>query len=104
MLRDLILLGLGAIFGLGSALAAMAAPLYFPNAPPWVWHWMFWVGIAPMALMIADCAILLFFGRSVQLGPAALANVCLFGLVIAVIWQAGAPIKEIPIWKSRVGS
>ncbi len=96
MLRDLILLGIGAVFGLGTALAAMAAPLYFPNAPPWVWHWMFWTGIALMVLMITDGAILFFFGRTFHLGPAALANICLFGLAIALIWQTASPAKQTP--------
>jgi hypothetical protein len=95
MLRDIVLLGLGAVFGLGTALAAMAAPLYFPNAPSWVWHWMFWIGIALMVLMIADGAIPLLFGRAIHLGPAALANICLFGVAIAVIWQTDISPKEI---------
>jgi hypothetical protein len=58
MVREIVLLGIGALFGLGATMSALAAPAYFPNAPPWVWHWLFWGGIALMALMICDAACL----------------------------------------------
>lgn len=87
MLKEIVLVAIGAAFGLGTALAAMAAPLLFPNAPSWVWHWMFWSGIALMVLMVADGAFLLIFGRALHFGPSALANFALAALAIAVIWQ-----------------
>lgn len=57
MLKDLIIPGIGTFFGLGATLMALAAPLYFANAPTWVWHWLFWIGIIIMALMVIDAGI-----------------------------------------------
>jgi hypothetical protein len=91
MLRDFILLGIGALFGLGAALMSTAAPLYFPNAPSWVWHSLFWRGITLIALMVADSVILLLLGgRFINLGPAILANISIFALASAIIWQSSS--------------
>jgi hypothetical protein len=54
MLKDIILLAIGAVFGLGATMTGVAAPSYFPNAPVWIWHWLFWGGIALMGIMVAD--------------------------------------------------
>jgi hypothetical protein len=54
MAREFFWFGIGAVFGLGAALMALAAPLYFPNAPNATWHYLFWGGIALMILMIID--------------------------------------------------
>jgi len=96
MARDIILLGLGAIFGLGTALVAMAAPLYYPNAPAWTWHWMFWAGIVLMVLMIVDAGFLLAFSRAIQAGPAILGNAAITALAAAIIWQA-QPRLVVPL-------
>ena len=45
---------IGAVFGLGATMAAVAAPSHFPNTQPWVWHWLFWGGVAFMTLMASD--------------------------------------------------
>ena len=64
MFREIILLGVGAIFGLGTAMTSMAAPSYFPNMPSWVWYWLFWGGIALMALMVSDAICVLVWRPS----------------------------------------
>jgi internalin A len=58
MPRDVLLLAIGAIFGLGSTMASLAAPSHFPSAPAWVWHWLFWGGVALMAVTACDLVIL----------------------------------------------
>jgi hypothetical protein len=65
MLKDLVLLGIGALFGLGATMAALAAPAYYPHTPLWVWHSLFWGGIALMTLMLADVVLLFFWKPSV---------------------------------------
>jgi hypothetical protein len=92
MVKDIVLLAIGAVFGLGACLMSLAAPLYFPNAPQSVWHWFFWSGLAIMIIMIADAGMLLVYGsRFLRLGPAVVANIALMGLVASAIWQTSYP-------------
>jgi hypothetical protein len=42
MFREIILLAVGAVFGLGATMTAAVAPIYLPNMPPWAVHWLFW--------------------------------------------------------------
>ena len=102
MFKELILLGIGCFFGLGAALVPAAAPQYFPNAPTWVWHWSFWGGLVLMVVMLADGLVLLQFGsRLIRMGPALLANVGVFALACAIIWQFEPPEAKSNIAESR---
>jgi internalin A len=85
MLRELVLLTIAALFGLGSVMSALAAPTHFPSTPAWVWHWLFWGGLALMLVMVLDVACLLFW-RPRPLA-ALLANAGLLFLSAAVISQ-----------------
>jgi hypothetical protein len=85
MLRDIILLSIGALFGLGATMAGVAAPGYFPNTPQWVWHWSFWGGIALMALMVVDAACAVIWQ------PRLLTGVC---INIGLVFVACAIIAE----------
>ncbi|MGO9238487.1 MAG: hypothetical protein ACLP4V_31975 [Methylocella sp.] len=80
---------------------ALAAPLYFANAPTWVWHWLFWIGIIIMALMVIDAGILLW-GGMLRLGPVILANIGLLLLASAAIWQSSYPSKIPSEAKTKV--
>ena len=57
--REIILLGVGGFFGLGATITAFAAPTYLPNMLPWAIYWLFWGGLALMALMVVDALLLL---------------------------------------------
>ena len=95
MLKDIILLGIGGVFGLGATMMAAAAPSYI-NLPHWVWHWLFWGGLVLMMLMIGDAVILLIGGNKfLRIGPAALANGAIFAFGSAIIWQT-APFDIMP--------
>src|SRR5262249_39929768 len=94
MLRELVLVGIGAIFGLGATMAAVAAPSHFPNTPPWVWHWLFWGGIALMALMIVN-GFLIALWRP-QFWPAVLSNVGVLFLTSAAIAQFSPHSAAVP--------
>ncbi len=59
MFRDIVLLAVGAFFGLGATMTATVAPTYLPNMPPWAVHWLFWGGIAIMSTMLIDGLFLL---------------------------------------------
>lgn len=85
MVREIILLSIGAIFGLGTTMSALAAPSYFPNTAPWVWHWLFWGGVALMGLLACDVVSLIFWRPRLLAGL--LANIGLLFLVAAVIAQ-----------------
>jgi hypothetical protein len=101
MLKDIILLGLGAAFGLGAALMALAAPLYLPSAPTWVWHWVFWSGLCLMVLMLADAGILLVMGSHfLRLPTAIFGNIGLFLTVLAVIAQTAPELPKEVIKKA----
>jgi hypothetical protein len=92
MLKDIILLALGGIFGLGATLMAAAAPFYFPNTPPWAIHAAFWGGVALMALMTFDATLLLLWREpGPKLGPGFIINL---GLVLVA---AGAIYRYSPI-------
>ena len=96
MVRELILLVLGAAFGLGTTLVSQSAPIYIPNAPAWVWHWAFWVGIVIISLMILDLILLLTWSeKSPRVAPALLMNMGVFLFAAGLIWhhQPGAPEK-----------
>jgi hypothetical protein len=83
MLKDIIILAIGAIFGLGATMAGVAAPSYFPSTPSWVWHWLFWGGIALMGLMLIDGIWLLIQRPSLR--SAALVNCGLLLVIAGVI-------------------
>jgi hypothetical protein len=59
MLRDIVILAIGAFFGLGATVAGVAAPGLFPNTPSWIWYWAFWGGICLMSIMAIDAVWLL---------------------------------------------
>ena len=79
---------------------ALAAPLYFPNAPSSVWHWLFWGGITIMLIMIVDAGILLAPARILHIGPTLLMNFAVFILALAVIWQTNAGWNDIVLERS----
>jgi hypothetical protein len=60
MLREIIFLALGALFGLGATMAGAVAPTYL-NLSSWGEHWLFWGGIALMTVMAIDAASLLLW-------------------------------------------
>jgi len=98
MIKDVVILGIGALFGLGATMAALAAPSHFPNAPPWVWYWTFWGGIALMGLMFVDVALLLLWKEEgARFGPGVLLNLSLAGVAAAIIWHSTKPpAKKLP--------
>jgi hypothetical protein len=59
-MREFLILAVGALFGLGATMTAMVGPSYL-NLPLAAQHWLFWGGIALMAIMGLD-AVALFFG------------------------------------------
>ena len=61
MLRTMVLLVVGSLFGLGATVTGAVVPIYIPNMPSWAVHWLFWGGIALVGLMVID-GVLLFFG------------------------------------------
>jgi hypothetical protein len=100
-MRDVIFLAIGALFGLGTTVMAAAAPLYFPNSPPWLIHAAFWSGIALMALMVLDGGLMFFWGGpGPRLGPGAIINVALMAMTAALIWHYSpaqfAPQQALP--------
>jgi hypothetical protein len=96
MLKDIVLLGLGAAFGLGASLMATAAPLYFPNASQIIWHWVFWAGLILMAIMLVDAGILLILGPHVLTLPAMIwGNLGVLMLGFAIISQTGQRPKSM---------
>lgn len=99
MLKDLALLGVGAIFGLGATLMSLAAPLYFPNAPRWIWRWLFWGGIVLMLLMIADALVLLKWNGTLRssLWLIIVLNAAFLMLSATAIWLYGRfdRLKEV---------
>lgn len=90
MVREIVLLAIGAIFGLGATMTGAVAPQYL-NLNATTAHWLFWGGISLMALMVVDGAVLLLAGRVINFGPAVLGNVCLAGVMIAAVWQTSLP-------------
>jgi len=83
MSRDLALLIVAAVFGLGVAMVALAQPSYLPHVPKSTWHWLFWGGLALMLLMILDVVGIKFW-REYTLS-ASLGNVGILPLCAAVI-------------------
>jgi hypothetical protein len=59
-MRDFIVLAIGALFGLGATVTAAVAPSYV-NLPAWAVHWLFWSGIALMALTAVDAPLVLLW-------------------------------------------
>jgi hypothetical protein len=98
MIKDAVILGIGALFGLGATMVALAAPSHFPNTPAWVWYWTFWGGVTLMGLMLLDVALLfLWEGEGARLGPGLLLNLSLAGVAVAIIWhRAEPPAKKLP--------
>ena len=94
MLKDFIPLAIGAVFGLGTAMASLAAPIYFPSTPQWALHWLFWGGIFLMILMVFDGAILLFWHP--RFTTALLLNIGLLFLASTAIFDT-APRTELQI-------
>ncbi len=76
---------------------SQAAPLYFPNAPNWVWHWVFWLGISIMALMLLDLALLLAWDdKRSRIGPALSINTGVLLVLVGLIWRFEAA-PNLPI-------
>jgi hypothetical protein len=88
MLKEILLLAIGGIFGLGATLMAAAGPFYFPNTAPWVIHAAFWGGLALMGLMILDAG-LMFLWRDAgpKLGPGIVINLAIAAIVGALVWH-----------------
>jgi hypothetical protein len=85
MLKDILLLALGAFFGLGATVAGVAAPTLFPGTPQWVWYWAFWGGIALVSIVAIDGIwLLLWQPRPLS---AILSNIALAIFAVAVIAQ-----------------
>ena len=84
MLREIILLALGAVFGLGATMTGAVAPAYL-NLSSWALHWLFWGGIALMAAMAIDAACLLLWRP--QLMTALYFNIGLLFLAAAAVNQ-----------------
>jgi hypothetical protein len=108
MLREIILLSIGAIFGLGATMVGLAAPSHFPNTSPLVWHWLFWGGITLMALMVVDGALILFWsddGRP-KLYPALLLNFAFCLAAVALIWHysSGASTRVSAVNFAYIGT
>lgn len=95
-LREIILLSLGALFGLGATITSVAVPALYPNVPQWVWHWAFWGGIAIMLLIAIDTACLSFWHP--RASTALFFNVGLLALAAAGISQT-APLIEPSVSK-----
>jgi hypothetical protein len=91
MLKEAILLGIGAIFGLGAALMSAAAPLYAPNAPLWVWHWTFWGGVTLMVLMLLDLYFLLVWDSGPRFLPVILINIGLCTAASGLVMHYSTP-------------
>lgn len=66
MLRTMVLLLVGGLFGLGATVTAAVAPIYMPNIPSWAVHWLFWGGIALVGLMVIDAALIFFWAGSLR--------------------------------------
>lgn len=99
MLREITLLALGAIFGLGATMAGAVAPAYF-NLSSWAVHWLFWGGIALMTVMAIDTACLLLWRP--QLMTALFSNVGLLFLAAAVISQLSPRTATTPVGNKLV--
>jgi hypothetical protein len=102
MLKELVLLAIGAIFGPGATMSALAAPAYFPNAPSWAWHWLFWGGIALMTLVAIDGISLIILKPS---GPTALlmnAGIVLFSAALINHFSAKSVPTDVSIAPSVV--
>jgi hypothetical protein len=92
MHKDLVLLIIAAVFGLGATLAAMALPSRYPNTPAWVWHWMFWGGVILMIMMAADIVWLWLQRPSLKTAALVNAGMLFLGLgVVSVFDDLGAP-------------
>lgn len=64
MLKDMALVALGAVFGLGASMTAVSAPAYFPGVQMWIWHTLFWAGVAIMTLMVVDAVLIVLWSSS----------------------------------------
>jgi hypothetical protein len=88
MLKEIILLAIGALCGLGVTLVAASAPVHFPSAPPWAVHAAFWAGIALVAIMILDAALLFLWQDSrPRLVPGIVINLALGAIALALVWH-----------------
>lgn len=83
MLKDVIILAIGAVFGLGATMAGVAVPAYLPSTPSWIWHWLFWGGIALMAIMCVDGLWLVIQRPSIR--SAILVNIGLIFIALSAI-------------------
>lgn len=88
VVKDIVLLAIGAVFGLGATMVSVAVPTYFPNAPSAIWHWLFWGGLALLVLMASDMLILLCFGTKL-LGflQGLMVNGGILIAALGIIWQ-----------------
>ena len=71
-----------------TTLMSAAAPLYFPNAPSYIWHWAFWLGLTVMALTALDAALLWLWSDGPRPFPAILINVGAILIAAGFIWHS----------------
>jgi hypothetical protein len=98
-MREFLILAVGALFGLGATMTAMVGPAYL-SLPLWSQHWLFWAGIALMALMGLD-AIALFFARP-SIVTALCANVCVFFFAATLISYFTPSVTDFKLGLSGV--
>jgi len=102
MLKEIILPVIGALCGLGVTLMAAAAPIRFPNAPPWAVHAAFWGGIALIAIMILDAALLYLWKDSrPRLGPGLVINLAVGAPTLALVWHYSPRYAYAPVEQKR---
>jgi hypothetical protein len=92
MAREIIILAVGALFGLGTTITALVAPAYLP-VPMSSIHWLFWGGIALCGLMIIDSGIMILWAGALRENwlPLCLIN---FGFICVV---AGFTLHYSPL-------
>jgi hypothetical protein len=90
MLKELALLAIPLLFGLGATVSGAVAPVYFPNAPAWTLHWAFWGGICLMILMLIDAVLLFSFRPAILSGI--LFNAGMVLISSAIIYQTSIKI------------
>jgi hypothetical protein len=99
MPREIVLLALGALFGLGATMTATVAPAYL-NLSTGVAYWLFWGGIALMALIAIDASCLPLWRP--RLMSALLFNVGFLFLAAAAISQLSPRSATYPDGNKRI--
>jgi hypothetical protein len=89
MTKDILVLAIGALFGLGVALVSLAIPTYLPKLPDWVAFWMFWGGLSLMSIMVINVALLYFWWeqQGSKVGPTLLINLGLCLIIAGLVWN-----------------